>query len=84
MNKIDIVVNLAAQAGVRYSIIKPDEYFKNNVNGFYNILYFSKKIKHFIYASTSSYGENNNYPLDENQSWRILYNFMLQRNVQMS
>ena len=71
LNKIDIVVNLAAQAGVRYSIIKPDEYFKNNVNGFYNILSISrkKKIKHFIYASTSSvYGENNNYPLDENQS----------------
>ena len=59
-NKYDIVINLAAQAGVRDSINKPDQYFQNNILGFYNILVASKKIKvkHLIYASSSSvYGD---------------------------
>ena len=57
------VINLAAQAGVRFSIKNPDNYFKSNIVGFYNIITLSKKfnIKHLITASTSSvYGENKN------------------------
>ncbi len=54
--KFKIVVHLAAQAGVRNSIYKPDIYFENNISGFYNILQISKsnKVKHFLFASTSS------------------------------
>ena len=50
------VVHLAAQAGVRYSLVKPLEYTKSNLNGFSNILELvrQKKIKHFLFASTSS------------------------------
>ena len=64
-NKIDIVVNLAAQAGVRYSLINPKSYFKNNLEGFFNLLELSNKykIKHLISASTSSvYGASNSLP----------------------
>ncbi len=54
--KIDYVVNLAAQAGVRYSISNPDQYLKSNLVGFCNLLNIvkNKKIKHFLFASTSS------------------------------
>lgn len=68
-NKYDYVINLAAQAGVRYSITNPDTYFENNISGFYNILEVSKKIKikHLIFASTSSvYGDQSKWPLKEN------------------
>ena len=67
-NKYDIVVNLAAQAGVKYSIDNPKVYIESNIFGFFNILEVSRinKIKHLIYASTSSvYGSNNNFPLQE-------------------
>ncbi len=67
--KINIIVNLAAQAGVRHSINKPDEYFQNNMIGFFNILEVSRKnkINHLIYASTSSvYGNSKKFPLKEN------------------
>ena len=70
-NKIKIVVHLAAQAGVRYSIENPESYLKNNLEGFFNILEVSKQnnIKHLVFASTSSvYGENNNFPLKENDN----------------
>jgi len=69
INKFDIVVNLAAQAGVRYSIDNPRTYLENNVIGFFNLIEVSRffKIKHFIYASTSSvYGLNDKFPLKEN------------------
>ena len=69
-NKIQIIIHLAAQAGVRYSIDNPQTYFKNNLEVFFNILEVSKlnKIKHLIFASTSSvYGENSNFPLNENE-----------------
>ena len=62
------VINLAAQAGVRYSLINPDAYVKSNLIGFCNLIELSKtyKIKHFIYASTSSvYGMNTKQPLSE-------------------
>ena len=66
--KFNIVINLAAQAGVRYSLKNPREYVKTNINGFYNVLEFSKKFKieHLIYASTSSvYGKNDFKKLKE-------------------
>ncbi len=64
-NKFDIVVNLAAQAGVRYSIDHPDVYIESNVIGFYNILEAvrSNPVEHLIYASSSSvYGGNEKVP----------------------
>tara|TARA_B100000029_G_scaffold514693_1_gene618480 strand:- start:1420 stop:2388 length:969 start_codon:yes stop_codon:yes gene_type:complete len=67
-NKFKIVYNLAAQAGVRYSISNPEEYTNSNLIGYFNILQLSKiyKIKHLISASTSSvYGENTDFPLNE-------------------
>lgn len=67
--KFDIVLNLAAQAGVRYSINNPQKYFDSNLKGFFNILEASRiyKIKHLIFASTSSvYGNNKKFPLEEN------------------
>ena len=70
-NKIKYIVHLAAQAGVRYSIDHPEFYFKNNLEGFFNILEISKinKIKHLIFASTSSvYGNNSKFPLTEHMN----------------
>lgn len=64
-NKFDIVVNLAAQAGVRYSIDNPDVYIRSNVLGFYNLLEAIRNnpVEHFIYASSSSvYGGNTKAP----------------------
>ncbi len=67
-NKIDIVVNLAAQAGVRHSINHPYEFINTNIKGFVNVLEISKKhkISHVLYASSSSvYGNNQNMPFKE-------------------
>ena len=67
--KIDKVLNLAAQAGVRYSIKRPEVYFQTNLLGFFNILECVKKfkIKKLVYASTSSvYGDTSASPLNEN------------------
>ena len=64
-NKIDIVVNLAAQAGVRYSITNPDSYIESNLIGFYNILEACRHhtVEHLVYASSSSvYGSNKKIP----------------------
>ncbi|MDB2515577.1 GDP-mannose 4,6-dehydratase [Candidatus Pelagibacter bacterium] len=69
--KFKKVIHLAAQAGVRYSITNPEVYIKNNINGFFNILDLCKeyKVKHLVYASTSSvYGANTNLPYKENYS----------------
>lgn len=69
--KPDIVVNLAAQAGVRYSITNPDAYIESNLIGFYNILEACRHsydnglpgVKHLVYASSSSvYGSNKKLP----------------------
>lgn len=60
-----IVVNLAAQAGVRYSITNPDAYIKSNILGFYNILEACRAnpVEHLVYASSSSvYGTNKKVP----------------------
>ena len=61
----DVVVNLAAQAGVRYSITNPDVYIEANLIGFYNILEACRNhpVKHLVYASSSSvYGSNKKVP----------------------
>ena len=61
----DIVVNLAAQAGVRYSITNPDAYIQSNLIGFYNILECCRHypVEHLVYASSSSvYGSNKKVP----------------------
>lgn len=63
--KLDIVVNLAAQAGVRYSISNPDAYIEANLIGFYNILEACRyyPVEHLVYASSSSvYGSNKKVP----------------------
>jgi UDP-glucuronate 4-epimerase len=64
-NKISVVVNLAAQAGVRYSITNPDAYIQSNLIGFYNILEACRhhEVEHLVYASSSSvYGSNKKVP----------------------
>jgi UDP-glucuronate 4-epimerase len=63
--KFDFVVNLAAQAGVRYSITNPYAYLESNLTGFLNILEACRNnpVKHLVYASSSSvYGANRNMP----------------------
>ena len=63
--KPQVVVNLAAQAGVRYSITNPDAYIESNIIGFYNILEACRKypVEHLVYASSSSvYGSNKKVP----------------------
>ena len=89
----DIVVNLAAQAGVRYSITNPDVYIESNLIGFYNILeacrhsYDSGKrgVEHLVYASSSSvYGSNKRYRIALMIRWITRYPFMLPLRSQMS
>ena len=63
--RFDVVVNLAAQAGVRYSITNPDVYIESNIIGFYNILEACRNnpVEHLVYASSSSvYGSNKKIP----------------------
>ena len=63
--RFSIVVNLAAQAGVRYSITNPDAYIESNLIGFYNILEACRhhEVEHLVYASSSSvYGSNKKVP----------------------
>ena len=70
-NKFDFVFNLAAQAGVRYSIKYPRKYVESNITGFFNIIENQKKykVRRLFYASSSSvYGENKNFPLDEKET----------------
>ena len=64
-HKFAVVVNLAAQAGVRYSITNPDSYIESNLIGFYNILEACRhhEVEHLVYASSSSvYGSNKKVP----------------------
>jgi UDP-glucuronate 4-epimerase len=66
--KPNVVVNLAAQAGVRYSIENPDAYIQSNIIGFYNILEACRynPVEHLVYASSSSvYGANKKVPFEE-------------------
>jgi len=69
--KPEIIINLAAQAGVRYSIKNPQNYIDSNITGFLNILEIAKKnkVKHLVYASSSSiYGDNNKFPFNEKEN----------------
>lgn len=66
--QIDYVINLAAQAGVRYSLVNPDSYIQSNIQGFFNILECCRKypVKHLMYASSSSvYGNSTKTPFTE-------------------
>ena len=68
--KPNIVINLAAQAGVRFSVNNPEAYTKSNLNGFFNILENCRNnyVEHLLYASSSSvYGANREYPFTEDQ-----------------
>ena len=70
-NKINAVCNLAAQAGVRYSIENPDAYIQSNIIGFQNIIECCRNygVKNLSYASSSSvYGGNENLPFSENDA----------------
>ena len=70
-NKLNCVVNLAAQAGVRYSIENPFTYIQSNIVGFANILEGCRhhRVDHLVYASTSSvYGSNTNMPFSEHDN----------------
>ncbi|MBE7175510.1 MAG: NAD-dependent epimerase [Mucilaginibacter polytrichastri] len=69
--QFDVIVNLAAQAGVRYSIQNPDVYVQSNIVGFLNILEICRhqKVKHLVYASSSSvYGLNESMPFSVHDS----------------
>ena len=70
-HKPQIVINLAAQAGVRYSLKFPKKYLNTNIIGFFNIMELSKRynVNHFLFASSSSvYGLNKKVPFSENHS----------------
>jgi len=70
-NKFDYVINLAAQAGVRYSLINPHAYIESNIEGFLNILEACRHypVKHLIFASSSSvYGANERIPFAESDT----------------
>ena len=68
--RIHTVIHLAAQAGVRYSVINPSSYYESNIVGFTNIIDLSKNfhVKKFIFASSSSvYGDKKKFPLNEKE-----------------
>tara|TARA_B100001123_G_C15343016_1_gene1035831 strand:- start:7316 stop:8287 length:972 start_codon:yes stop_codon:yes gene_type:complete len=84
-----LIINLAAQAGVRYSLKNPSEFVKNNILGFYNLIYIAnkKRIKKIIYASSSSvYGDSKNYPLKEttNIQPKNIYSLSKKNNEEMA
>ena len=88
-NKIDSVIHLAAQAGVRYSIDHPQKYVHSNIVGFHNILEYCrlKSIKKIILASSSSvYGDKKNFPLKEKESInpKNFYGLTKKNNEEMS
>jgi len=68
LHKFKIVLHFAAQAGIRFSLKKPQQYINSNLLGFFNILDLCKefKVAHFVYASSSSvYGSSKNFPYKE-------------------
>jgi UDP-glucuronate 4-epimerase len=87
--KIECIINLAAQAGVRYSIENPKKYLETNIHGFFEILEYCKnnKVKKLIYASSSSvYGDQKKFPLTEQQNIKPLnfYGFSKKSNEEMA
>jgi len=82
--KPNIVVNLAAQAGVRYSITNPDVYMESNMIGFYNILEACRyhEVGHLVYASSSSvYGDEPNLPKVEERIGKVLSPYALTKKT---
>lgn len=72
-NKIDLIIHLAAQAGVRNSFVDPKKYIETNILGYLNIVFASKKygVKKIIYASSSSiYGDSKKFPLKEKKNYK--------------
>ena len=89
LHKIDLVINLAAQAGVRYSILNPKEYLKSNILGFFNIAELCRafKVKKIFYASSSSvYGEKKIFPFKEEQNVnpKNVYSLSKKNNEEMA
>ncbi len=87
--KINLIIHLAAQAGVRYSIINPNKYINVNLLGFMNIIFAAKKnkIKKIIYASSSSvYGDSKKYPVkeDDNLNQKNIYAVSKMLNEKMA
>jgi len=87
--KFDYIIHLAAQAGVRYSLINPEQYLKSNTNGFFNILEVARynKIKKILYASSSSvYGDSKKFPLKESMPIKPLnfYGLTKKNNEEMA
>lgn len=71
LSKVDMVIHLAAQAGVRYSLENPNAYIESNIVGFHKVLEACRKypVKHLIFASSSSvYGSNTKVPFEETDS----------------
>tara|TARA_Y100001970_G_scaffold281141_1_gene391298 strand:- start:711 stop:1676 length:966 start_codon:yes stop_codon:yes gene_type:complete len=89
-NNFDIVIHLAAQAGVRLSLTNPRKYFDNNISGFFNIIELSRliNVKKFIFASSSSvYGDSKLFPSKENQyneNQKSFYAFSKKINEEIS
>ena len=81
-NKFDLIINLAAQAGVSYSLLYPEKYFNSNIHGFFNICKLASinKVKKVIYASSSSvYGDNKNLPVEESYKTNPLNYYALSK-----
>ncbi len=88
-NKFDIVIHLAGQAGVRYSINYPEKYLDSNMIGFFNILELCRhnKTKKLLYASSSSvYGDLKKFPLDEKEKLnpKNFYGYSKKNNEEMA
>jgi UDP-glucuronate 4-epimerase len=89
-NQFNIIYHLAAQAGVRYSVINPKEFIKSNINGYSNILNltkdFQKNAKIFYASSSSVYGENNKFPMKEHNELKPknIYGLTKKFNEEMS
>jgi UDP-glucuronate 4-epimerase len=88
-HKITRIYNMAAQAGVRYSILNPKKYLDSNVCGFFNILEICREfnIKDLCYASSSSvYGDSSKFPLNENDALQPInfYSLSKKNNEEMA
>ena len=88
-DKIDIIYNFAAQAGVQYSIKNPKKYMDSNCMGFFNILELARKsgVKNIFYASSSSvYGDSKKFPVIENFDLKPknFYGFSKKTNEEMA
>lgn len=87
--KFDYIIHLAAQAGVSYSLINPEQYLKSNTIGFFNILEAARynKTKKILYASSSSvYGDSKKFPLKESMPIKPLnfYGLTKKNNEEMA